>query len=572
MNHAKIMPPIQLLPASVVERIAAGEVIDRPAAAVKELIENAIDAGATEISIEVQGGGLRLIRVADDGCGISADEIELALHRYATSKLREIEDLEQVMTLGFRGEALASIAAVAEVTLLSATEGQPAVSCTYRAGLPLERLLAVRSRGTTATVRDLYSALPARLKFMRGARTEAREIGAVVRRYALARPDLRLSLVLEGHHSFRSDGSNDLREAIAAANGDAVAVTLLPVEPAEVGGVRLSGMVSGHGLTRATRADVSVFINGRYVRSRPLLSAVESGYRLFLPPGRHALAAIFLDVPPADLDINIHPAKLDVRLKQERAVAEALTQAIRGAFGRHAGVIVPQRTLDLSGRQSALGGLSGMPRRVAESEAPGWEWGEGAALPASDRLPPLRLIGQVQNALLLAESEQGVYLIDQHRAHERIIYERLLHAGQTGPGEQQSLIDPAILELPAAAAECFASRLDALGSLGFDCQEFGPGRFLLRAAPAGEGLDSGAAYLPEVLAEAATGADDWRDRLLASLACRAAIRRGRPLGRAEAHDLVSRLGAVASPAVCPHGSPAILQLPGPFLARQFSWR
>src|SRR5579885_190527 len=260
---AELMPAsIRLLPARVAERIAAGEVIDRPASVVKELVENALDAGASEVRIEARGGGLRLIRVADDGHGIAADEVELAFQRHATSKLRELDDLQRVASFGFRGEALASIAAVAEVTLVSAVADAPAVSCTYRAGRPLERIAASRTRGTTVTVRDLFSAMPARLKFMRGARAEASQIGAVVRRFALARPDVRLQLVLEGHTAFRFNGGGP-REAFAAVFGDEVAAGALPVELAQ-GSVEVRGLLGGRGITRANRGQIALFVNARY--------------------------------------------------------------------------------------------------------------------------------------------------------------------------------------------------------------------------------------------------------------------------------------------------------------------
>jgi len=558
------MAEILLLPPSVAERIAAGEVIDRPAAVVKELIENAIDAGATEIRVEARGGGLRLIRVADDGHGIPAGEVDLAFQRYATSKLRELGDLERVLTLGFRGEALASIAAVADVTLVSATEGCTAVHCTYRAGRPLERLAAARGRGTTVTVRDLFSAMPARLKFMRGARAEASQIGAVVRRYALARPGLRLSLVLEGHVAFRSDGSGDLREALAAVHGDILDGALLPLEPVEVEGVRISGLLAGRSLTRAHRGQLALFVNGRYVRSRTLLAAIEEGYRGLLPSGRHALGAIFLDAPPADLDVNIHPAKLDVRFRHEREVASALTAAVKQAYGKHATVVAGSPDLSLSGRQRPL---PGSPRGVRE-ESPPWGWSQSEATPAGEALPALRLAGQLHNALIVAEGEEGFYLIDQHRAHERIIYERLLRGGSP---DQQALIEPAILRLPATAATRLANRLTALEALGFACEEFGAERFLLRAIPIDEDLQAIASLLPDLLQEAASAEEDWHERLLASLACRSAIRKGRPLSLAEARDLLTKLSGVRSPALCPHGSPVILHLTAPFLERQFDW-
>jgi DNA mismatch repair protein MutL len=555
---------IRLLPPSVAERIAAGEVIDRPAAVVKELVENAIDAGATEIRVEARGGGLRLIRVADDGCGIPPDEVELAFQRHATSKLRDVEDLERVQTLGFRGEALASIAAVAEVTLVSATDGATATSCSFRAGRPLERVAAARSRGTTVTVRDLFSTMPARLKFMRGPRGEAAQIGVVVRRFALARPDLRITLVLEGHVAFRGDGSGRLAEAFAAVYGDEFEGAVFTIEPVEAAGARISGLVGSRGLTRANRTGLSLYVNGRYVRPRPLLLAIEEGYRRVLPRGRHPLGTIFLEVPPADLDVNIHPAKLDVRLRHEGAVCSALAKAVERAYGRNADVVTVRENLTLSGRQRRLPGL---PRRVAE-EQPAWGWGEGAALPASAALPAMRLVGQINDALIVAEGEQGAFLIDQHRAHERVIFERLQ---ERSADERQALFEPAIMELPTGDAARLVERLPALGALGFACEEFGADRFLLRAVPASEELRELAGSFPELLHEAAAAGDDWQQRLLATIACRSAIRKGRPITPAEAHDLVRRLGAARSPAVCPHGSPVLLHLSGSFLARRFEW-
>jgi DNA mismatch repair protein MutL len=555
---------IRLLPAEVAERIAAGEVIDRPAAAVKELIENAVDAGATEIRIDVRGGGLRLIRVADNGGGIPADEVELAFRRHATSKLHELADLERVESYGFRGEALPSLAAVADVDVLTAVENSQGVACSFRAGRLLERVAAARSRGTTITVRDLFTHMPARLKFMRGARGEATEIGAVVRRFTLARPELKLTLVLEGHIAFRADGG-DLTDALVAVHGAGAEHAFLPVGPAEAAGVHMHGVVAGRTLTRSNRSQVAVFVNGRYVRPRGLLTAVEEGYHRLLPRGRHAVAALFLDVPPADLDVNIHPAKLDVRLRHEATVARALTEAVQRAYGRYAEGFSPRVDLALSGRQ---GRLAGMPRRLAE-ERPGWSWERsgGAELPPGGALPAMRLVGQLHESLLVAETEEGFYLIDQHRAHERVIYERLLE----GLDASQTLLEPALVQLPREEARRLAERLAALKALGFDCEEFGPDRFVLRSAPTAGDLAALTGALPELLREAAADGQEWEQRLLASLACRSAVRKGRLLAQPEAHDLVHRLRETESPAVCPHGSPLLVFVPQPLLVRQFGW-
>ena len=552
------MADIRLLAPEVAERIAAGEVIDRPAAVVKELVENAIDAGAREIRVEARGGGLRLIRVADDGCGIPAEQAELAFRRHATSKLRDLAGLEAVTTLGFRGEALASIAAVAEVTLVSATGEDAGVRCVFRAGRPLERVAAARSRGTTVTVVDLFSQLPARLKFMRGARTEAAAIGAVVRRMALARPDLRFTLVLEGHVQFRHDGG-DLAAALAAVYGDAFGRGPVSIEPVEIAGARVCGALGDRGVTRGNRSQLALFVNGRYVRARPLLDAVEEGYRRALPRGRHAVGAIFLDVPPPDLDVNIHPAKLDVRLRHENAVCAALTGAVHAAFGRHPTALAATLPLALDGAQPRLRGLA----RVAEDRA---SWPDSSGIGGASAA--FRLVGHADNTLLVVESDAGLLLVDQHRAHERVIYEQL-----GGAARSQALIEPALLQLPAGEAERLSGRLDALRALGIVCEEFGGGgRFVVRALPASPDLGALSEALLDALHEAAADAADWRDRLLATIACRAAVRKGAPITGEQARDLLQRLSAIDAPALCPHGSPVMLHLSRAFLARQFDWR
>jgi DNA mismatch repair protein MutL len=560
------MTEIRILPPDVAERIAAGEVIDSPEAVVKELIENALDAGASDIRVDVQGGGLRLIRVADDGCGIPPDQIELAFQRHATSKLRELSDLERIATFGFRGEALASIAAVAEVSVVSAVEGQPGARCVYRAGKPVEKIAAARTRGTTVSVTDLFAALPARLKFLRSQKAEVAAIGAMLRRFALANPNTRFALTINGRLHFRHEGRG-LAEALNAVYGSGAAEALMPLEPVEVEGTRISGVIGGRAATRSTRSAIALFVNRRPVVSRPLLDALEEGYRRFLPSGRHPLAALFIDLPPEDVDVNIHPAKLDVRLRHERAICAALTSAVRAAFGRHPTPASPPQRLTLDGAQPRLRGLA---PRVAE-ERGGWRvgdaaWEPGAAVHGGDALPAVRLLGQANGALIVAESADGLLLIDQHRAHERVIYELL--AATRAP---QALIEPALIDLSVVEQARLAERLAALAELGLICEEFGARRILVRAAPVVPGTSLSANAIAEILHAAAAEQDDWRDRLLATIACRTAIRKGRALTPAEARDLVEKLSRTRSPASCPHGSPIVLQIGHALLARQFDW-
>jgi len=663
--------PILVLPPRAAERIAAGEVVERPASVVKELVENALDAGARQVRVEVRGGGLRLVRVVDDGCGIPPGEIPLAFQRHATSKIRGVDDLERLATLGFRGEALPSIAAVAEVVMLTAADdgglGQEAL---VRNGAVVALTPRPRTRGTTVSVRYLFQTVPARLKFVANARGEVAAIGALLRRYALAYPDVRFTLLVEGRIALRTSGGG-LAATLAEVHGAAVAEALRPLPSREVAGARLSGYLGERHVTRPNRGGITLVVNRRLVETRELLAALEAAYRPLLPRGRHPVALLCCDLPPQAVDVNVHPAKTEVKFWRGRELAEGLAAWVREALGRTAaqppadadlGWVVERGDLnpplarpdagaegiDEAGREGVgaaraegagavgggaagavvgegigaagvglLGGLSAgyalgdtslAWRRIAEGPSPpaplpgregskqpaaGGEHSEALPLRASEgsaglplpvgegwgegvgSLPPLRLVEQVQETLLLCEGPAGLYLVDQHRAHERVLYERL--RARHAPAAPAA-VEPLVLELRPAQAQRLATRLPALAALGFVCEWFGGRSFLVRATPA---LPSGAtlpaagalgAALDDLLAEAATEEDDWQDRLLISVACHGALRRGQPLDRNGQRALLAALDRTAAPAVCPHGSPLILHLSAPFLTRQFRWR
>ena len=557
--------PIRVLAPEVAERIAAGEVIDRPAAVVRELVENALDAGAGEIAIELRGGGLELIRVGDDGCGMAPDELELAFKRHATSKIAAFDDLSRLGTLGFRGEALPSVAAVAEVSALSRiAEEELGATLTLRGGEVIRRGRAARQPGTTVTVRQLFQNVPARLKFLPAGRAESLLVGALVRRYALAHPAARITLSLDGRPSFRSGGGGTVEGALADVYGPLVAETMLRLE-ASVEGARVDGWTSGRTVTRPGRAHVTLVVNGRLAASRGLVAALEAAYRPLLPRGRHPIALIRLDVPPAELDANVHPAKSEVRLAREAEVAEALAVAFRETLGRAPARPSLGDEFALGPRQSTLPA----PRRGVFAES-----GRGyAAERPGDLLAGVRVIAQVAGTLIVAEGPGGVLLIDQHRAHERVIYERLRErtGGRSAAGQGQSLLEPIVLELSAVRAARLEERLPFLEALGFGCQRFGDREYLVRAVPALPEAEELAGGLGELLEEAAGDGDDWRDRLMTALSCRAALRRGRPLGDPQMRELVRQLAETAAPASCPHGSPVVLALSGAFLERQFRW-
>jgi DNA mismatch repair protein MutL len=558
---ALLLPPIQVLAPEVVERIAAGEVIERPVSVVRELVDNALDAGARAIRIDIRGGGLRTIRVTDDGVGIPAGEVELAVRHHATSKIRATEDLAEVTSLGFRGEALPSIAAVSELTLQTATVGaQVGVRLDLRYGVQAGREYISRLPGTTVTIRNLFASVPARLKFIGNARAESAQISQLVRRYALAHPDVRLSLTLDGHPALRTSGLG-LEGTVREVFGIAVAGALLPFGPMEIDGVILSGLVSAPQLTRSSRGHITLLVNGRCVASRMLLGAFEEGYRSLLPRGRHPLAILTLQVPRDRIDVNVHPSKAEIKIQEEAAVAAAIKDVVRQSLGRSLTAPPEGRSFVLGAEQLAL------PRMVAE-RGPEWEIATG------ERLRTAHVSGQVHGSLILLSDASGLYLVDQHRAHERAIYEllRRRHAeGRAG----QLLLEPLHIELTAEQIARLEPRLPELAALGFVCEWFGGRSFLVRSMPVipeSSDLPTLVEDLLESVTPPATDDEtDWQHRLLTAIACRSATRRGHALSPAQGRELVDLLAGTESPAVCPHGSPIILHLSDRFLERQFEW-
>ena len=596
-GHAPILP----LPPAVAERIAAGEVIERPVSVIKELLENALDAAAHEIRVEVRGGGLRLMRVIDDGVGIPADQLEAACARHSTSKIRRAEDLEHLHTLGFRGEALASIAAVSELTLLSLSEAdtgqaseseQIASSLTVRGGEITQRGKRARVRGTTVTVRDLFYNVPARLKFMRQARTEGAHILQLLRRYATGYPGVRFTLQLEEQIALQTSGSGSLAKTLAELYQLPLAEMLHPLQGnVQEQGISFSfeGCVGNRALAQNTRQHITLFVNGRWVQVRALQEALEAGYRALLPKGKHPLLVLHLHVPTEEIDANVHPAKTEIRLLREREIASVLSNAVRGVLERSPALpesaqlpgptLVYQRRLPGTRRRGLhIAESAGEYRAQEEAESKG-EAG------AADILRVLRPLAQLQQAVILAEAPDGsLYLVDQHRAHERVIYEHLRqkYVGleqRTSEDEEtwedaanaHLLLEPVVVELKRHEAELFEQRLPMLRGLGLECERFGGRSFLIRSVPGGVGQEQLAAHLPELAHIAAEDSPDWQDRLLIGLACRSALRRGRELGLAEQRTLLATLAEVNAPAVCPHGSPILLHYSRKFLIDTFEW-
>lgn len=426
-------------------------------------------------------------------------------------------------------------------------------------------------------MRQLFQRVPARLAAARGARAEITQIGQVARRLALARPEVRVSLYVDARQVFQTTGSGDLARTLAEVYGPSLGGSLLALGPVEAGAAHLTGFISGPELTRPGRGQINLLVNGRWVQPRSLLASIESAYRPLLPRGRHPVLALRIDTPGEQVDINIHPTKLEVRLLQERAIAAAIGDLIREALGRQ----------PMPLQQPLVTGLDALwqPPGSSIAEDPiAWDDQSPIVTPG---LPPLRLIGQVQGRLLLLEGPAGLYLVDQHRAHERILYGRLRAAHPSRGGETVALAEPLVIELSAAQVARFSRRLDELAALGFAWESFGQRAFLLRSAPNLPGVLPGASgeslaglgepdeLLPALLAlpdDVVGDGEAWQERLLVQLSCRTAIRRGRALERPAMRALVEQLGHTDAPAVCPHGSPLLVHVSGTLLERQFGWR
>ena len=579
---------IRVLPEEVVAQIAAGEVVERPASVVKELVENALDAGARTIRVECREGGRRLIRVTDDGHGMRPEDLALAVQPHATSKLRGTDDLARLTTLGFRGEALPSIAAVARLTLLSRPPDAPAGhQLVVEHSQALRQGAAAAAPGTVITVEDLFAGTPARLKFLKTVGTESALIARVVMAYAFAYPTVRFELRHNDSLIFSTDGRDDPTSVLTAVHDAATARAMLPVAgslPADERGgpVEISGAVSLPPLSRANRHDIFLFVNRRWVRSRGLTYALEQAYESLLMVGRHPLAVLHITVPPDEVDVNTHPTKAEVRLINERKAFRLVREAVGAALARTTAA-VPAFGSDLpplspaAERRMTLGNLQPAARVVPlPTLEPTWQPApspERDSGPPLERLPILRVVGQVGTTYIIAEGPTGLYLVDQHAAHERVLYEELRGQMAKTAVESQLLLDPVTIEPSPAGVEILEAHASELARLGFAIEPFGPGVFAVRAVP---GIlrrrDTGGTVLG-IVEEMAAGSDgEWLDRLAITTACHGAIRAGQTLGLEEMRQLVAQLERCGQPRHCAHGRPTMLHLSQGELEREFGRR
>ena len=591
---------IRLLPRDVSTKIAAGEVIDRPAAVVKELVENSLDAGSTSISVTIRAGGVDYMSVVDNGSGIPADEVALAFRRFATSKLETTRDLESIATLGFRGEALPSIAAVARVTLVTRAEREEAgTRIELEDGKTLGSHVDAAPKGASITVRQLFRTFPARLKFLRTAATEGSRIQTLVTRYSLAYPGVRFQLTIDGSLSFSSPGSGSLREALAAVYRAEVAEAMLEIEPeepegpdAEAARAQAGGMISPPSVTRPNRSQITLFVNGRWIQSRTLTFAVEDAYRGFLMERRFPLAVVNIALPYGDVDVNVHPSKTDVRFHREGLVFSALQRAVRRTLTAYSPVpaltSVPHPSSPPAHTptpaRAPIVALTPAPGRTARpvTQAPGAET-QAPSAGQEDRhaftrdmtprnvLPALRVLGQAQSTYIAAEGPDGVYLIDQHAAHERVLFDEVTARASDSAAEVQGLMEPVPVDLSPSHRELVESQREIIEWLGFVIEPFGGSTYLLRGVPAALSSGSPAEGLADVLdsMEEGGGYETWEERAAYSIACHGAIRAGKTLSLQEMTALTRQLEACRQPNTCPHGRPTMVHLSTSQLEREF---
>ncbi len=619
------MGRIVVLPPDVASQIAAGEVVERPASVVKELIENSLDAGATRITIRVEEGGKKLIRVTDDGCGMDAEDAVLAFQRHATSKIKDADDLWRITTMGFRGEALPSIASVSHVELVTRPPTAEKGTRVVVEGGILQTVEPIGCpQGTTVTVKGLFFNTPARLKFLKAASTEFAHIAEVVSRYILAFPDVSFTLFHGDREILRHVPTGDERSAIAEVLGREIAQQLVPVHYHEPP-YTVRGFVSPPTMSKPTRSHQWFFVNNRFVRNKTLAAAVSHAYHGFIPEGRQPIVVLFLDLPPELVDVNVHPAKIEVRFRKEAEVQAVVVRALREAlvagqvipvasFQPRTKVESPESTLTLRPPSSqpiarsvqrdladfrtllrlrfgrieqttapqvdAKTQQQNQPAPVVVTQSPTPEVSQPTSIAQPKTLPlvvrPVGLtpIKQLAATYILAENEQGdLFIVSQHRAHERVLFEQLIRRSEGGEVLRQGLVVPFTLNLGQRQAAFVEANLRVLKQAGFELEPFGRNTFLVRTVPAVIAQRDYEQLLQDLIDELTAGeiptTGELLFDLLAGVACKAAIKAGDVLSFEEMQQLLDDLLSLENPTLCPHGQPIIIALTKSELDKRF---
>lgn len=602
---------IAVMPSDLVNKIAAGEVVERPSSVVKELMENSLDGGARRVQIQVTDGGIGLIEVSDDGVGMSEEDAVLAFERHATSKLRTVEDLFSIRTLGFRGEAIPSIASVSRMELVTRLRGaQSGTRVVCEGGSMLKVEPAGHPEGTTVRVRDLFFNTPARLKYLKAAATETRHVIDAVSREAVGRPDVAVKLTVDGREVLATAGTGSPLECMARVMGSKAARGMVQ-GTAKSEKLKVMAYLARPSLARGDRSQQYLFINSRPVRSQTVKAAIDRAYGSTIPPGKNPVWVVYIDVDPGEVDVNVHPTKAEVRFGDDqevfRLVLRAAVSALRSAgaiedadvpepvslaprpfFGNMGGagpVIAPQQaSLDRGVPAPGVVGIGGgrlqpaweaAERGLASELAPSEPATEDVVI-ETEQYGSLRYVGQVGGLYLVLESGDGLLIVDQHAAHERVLYEEILTAIETRSSVSQGLLIPATVEVGPAGVEAVLANLSILAGAGFTLEPFGGGTVLVRAIPAAlAGADVEGA-LSEVLSAlmdgASAGPGGKRESLARTLACRSAIMQGDRVSPAEARELVRKVFGCSVPYACPHGRPLVIRLGYADLERAFHRR
>jgi DNA mismatch repair protein MutL len=570
------MGRIRVLDEAVANQIAAGEVVERPASVVKELVENALDAGASRIDVEVDGGGAGRIRVADDGSGMEPDDARLAFERHATSKIRAASDLRAIASFGFRGEALPSIASVSRVVLTTATgPGSGGTRVRVDAGRIAGVEPAAHPRGTTVQVEGLFHNAPARRKFLRSPATETGHVADLVSRLAAVHAGVAFSLRSGGRPLAAWSAVQSFRDRVTQIVGPEDAAALVGVD-GRAGDLRLLGLASSPALQRSTARDQHLYVNGRPIRDRRLLHAIQQAYLTIIPRGRYPVVYLVLEVPPDEVDVNVHPAKSEVRFLRAGAVHDLVREALLAALGA-------ARPFYRAAAPTAETSPSPAADAVAVGEPePRDAWSRRRSPPPAEPEPlfetvPITPLAQFRDSYILASAPDGLVILDQHAAHERVLYERFLSQAGAGRVERQRLLFPVTLEVTPAQRQAFEDSVEALDGLGFGASAFGEDALKIDEVPdlvatgSVERLVRG--LLDEVLEwRKAEGMDRLRHRLVASAACHAAVRANHTLDAARMKQIVTDLLRTDRPMTCPHGRPALLRLTLDQIEKEFHRR
>jgi DNA mismatch repair protein MutL len=586
------MPNIAILPDNIISQIAAGEVVERPASVVKELLENALDAGAQNIHIEIVNAGRKRIRISDDGDGILGEEIELAVTRHATSKLRSADDLQHIRTLGFRGEALSSVASVSHLTLITRHRNEDiGTQIRVEGGKIISNKAVGTPAGTVITVENLFFNTPARLKFLKSENTEKRNISNIVTNYAMAYPSVRFVLVQDGREAFRSSGSGQLADVVVKVLGLEFSKEMLEVSGEErireTGGfVVVAGFVSQPSLHRKDRTRITLFVNGRAIQDSGLTYAVTQAYHSLIEKGRNPFAILMIEVPPDFVDVNVHPTKAEVRFQDTNVVFSAIQHTVRQAVlgfkqaERHGnyglfpeeqrGWSLPydrERQMDMD---LPLAEEARLPKFQSQQSSDPTEIPEGMGRPEKPRtLPLLRVVGQVGAAYIVAEGPAGLYLIDQHAAHTRILYQELNDLYEQQEALPHRQLESQTIDLSVSDSQVLEQSLEVLERAGFLIEAFGSNTFLIRTIPAVFTSGDPAEYVWAMLEVLSQKPSAPIEALITRIAERAAIKSGQILNIEDMRGLVQKLERCPDPQSSPIGQATLIHMSAQELEREF---